>query len=70
MDPIFSAQSKALSLVESLGEDSKPDRVKGLFGDALKWLVKNLGLKVIDWGRNQLADYAGVPQVKGLEEDS
>lgn len=70
LDPIYSAQSKVLRLLDSLPNDPKNERVKGLFGDAIKWLIKNLGLKVIDWGRDKIADMVDAPRVKGLDVTS
>lgn len=29
------------------GSDS--ERINGLFGDAIKWLLKNVGVKAVDW---------------------
>lgn len=28
---------------------TNPERINGLFGDAIKWLFKNVGVKAVDW---------------------
>jgi hypothetical protein len=42
--------------MHNLDDTSKEQRVKGLFGGALKWLLKTLGLPLIDLAARKATD--------------
>jgi len=43
------------------------ERIKGLFGDAINWLLKNVGVKALDWMHGKAHDWID-DKVKGLPE--
>lgn len=49
LDPVILAQSNALNILSHLDSSPKEERIKGLFGDAVKWLLRNVGVKALDW---------------------
>lgn len=53
-------------MIKSFDRASNDDRVKGLFGDALKWLLKNIGVKAIDWLSKKAHDWVD-QRAKGIE---
>lgn len=48
LDPIYLANKSVISMIREMATEDNPGKVKGLFGDAIKWLLKNVGIKAID----------------------
>lgn len=49
IDPIFSAATKDIHQYINRPEYADHEKIQGLFGDAVRWLLKNVGVKAIDW---------------------
>lgn len=49
LDPILTEQMKLVQQVMKEHTGTNPERINGLFGDAIKWLLKNVGVKAVDW---------------------
>lgn len=64
LDPVILAQSNALQILSKLDNSPKEERIKGLFGDAVKWLLKNVGVKALDWLHGKAHDFIS-QKVKG-----
>lgn len=69
LDPIYLAASKASQLAASLSRDGTEQRVKGLFGDALRWLLKHLGAPVLDKAKQWVDEYTRNVKGIGYDED-
>lgn len=64
LDPVIMAQSNALRVLSSLSNETKEERIKGLFQDGVKWLLKNVGIKALDWLNEKAHDWID-SKVKG-----
>lgn len=49
LEPVILAQTRALNYMNGMSSEPTGDQIKGLFGTGLKWLLKLIAPKAIDW---------------------